>query len=228
MSKASRIMHRHFFTALIIAIAACLSTNALTQNSVVAEKPKFRAGDKFSYCRFDLRTDEKRDCYTLEYVETRRAALGDLEHVFSQRNAQGVAFEIRTTDDLATKFRGTDGATFEPHNYTYKFPFGVGSRWEGQYDLRFPDNPSWNNNRTKVAEVVAYEEIEVPAGKFKAFKIKYDNWRNDSSRRVIGGRTADDELIYYCPELGVLCLYESGAQGTVRIRLVEVRPAAGK
>ena len=117
--------------------------------------------------------------------------------------------------------------TVEPHNYTYQFPFGVGSRWEGQYDLRFPDNPSWNNNRTKVAEVVAYEEIEVPAGKFKAFKIKYDNWRNDS-RPVIGGRKADDEVIYYCPALGVLCLYESGAQGTVRVRLVEVRPAAGK
>ena len=98
MSKASRILHRHFSTGLTVAIAACLSTNALTQNSVVAEKPKFRAGDRFSYCRFDLRTDEKRDCYTLEYVETRRVASRETSKTRSSPNETHRVLHLRSYD----------------------------------------------------------------------------------------------------------------------------------
>jgi hypothetical protein len=201
-----------------------LSVIALAQALPSANKPTFHVGDYFLYCDYDLRTNEKKGCHTLEYIEGRNIGTGSGEHIFQRKEMDsGATSEVRLTEQLATRFRGLDGATFEPHNYTFEFPFQVGSRWRGQYDIRFEKDPSRNQNRTKTAEVVGYEDVKVPAGDFKAFKIKYDNWRNER-----GVTRPADEVVYFCPDLGVWCLYESEALGSVRTRLVEVRRGTAK
>ena len=75
------------------------------------------------------------------------------------------------------------------------WPLEVGKKWVFDADwVRRSDGVTGNTKQD--AEVVAYEEVTVPAGKFMAFKIEYRGWSRNSG----GGNGKQDDTYWYAPD----------------------------
>ena len=75
------------------------------------------------------------------------------------------------------------------------WPLEVGKKWRREHEWIRTDGVAGNSKQD--AEVVAYEEITVSAGKFMAYKIEYrghyTNYRGESGRQ--------DDTYWYVPEV---------------------------
>jgi len=75
------------------------------------------------------------------------------------------------------------------------WPLEVGKKWVFDADWVRSDGVSGNTKQD--AEVVAYEEVTVPAGKFMAFKIEYRGWYRNSG----GSSGKQDDTYWYAPDV---------------------------
>lgn len=94
------------------------------------------------------------------------------------------------------------------------WPLEVGKKWAAEWDWT---NPNGNAGITKQdVEVVAYEEVTVPAGKFMAFKIEHRGWYTNTTSR--GGRGKMNETFWYAPDAkaDVKYTYDDGDDQTTR------------
>lgn len=104
----------------------------------------------------------------------------------------------------------------------YKWPLEPGKKWESQVKVDYP--ASGNNTQVQVvtttykAEVMGWETVEVPAGKFKALKIVYKiNWAIETP--ISNGSSTT--MVWYSPETkcNVQNTFESfGADGSPQTR----------
>lgn len=131
------------------------------------------------------------ECRTRQFVERR----GD-DFVFLVTDEKtGKTGELILSSNLGTKVRPFPPATFAPESFFLRFPLEVGSRWSGTFDQS-------GVLRTRSARVTGYSDLVLKAGTFKAFRIDAENKRQDRS-------TPAFERYYYCPELAIVCKYES-------------------
>src|SRR5262245_59106274 len=90
------------------------------------------------------------------------------------------------------------GAVYRDHSATFSFPLTPGKAYRADYEMSRPREgaAAWRHQRK--ARVIGWEEIVVPAGKFRAVKIEIDSeWnRLDVSRN---GRSRS--VIWYVPEV---------------------------
>ena len=84
-------------------------------------------------------------------------------------------------------------AEAQPHNGRFAWPLQVGKKWRAT--PRWVDHvvrPDWSGQYWTDFEVVAYEEVTVPAGRFMAFKVE-----------ATGSSSGDtSEVIWYSPDVG--------------------------
>ena len=92
-------------------------------------------------------------------------------------------------------------AEVRPHNGRFAWPLQVGKKWRAE--PRWVDHvvqPDWSGQYWTDFEVVAYEEVSVPAGTFMAFKVE-----------ATASSSGDNyEITWYAPEVGA---YVKGAWG---------------
>ena len=84
-------------------------------------------------------------------------------------------------------------AQVQPHNGRFAWPLEVGNKW--RTTQRWVDHvvhPSWSGEYSTDFEVLAYEEVEVPAGRFMAFKVGTTKTPGDDGY----------ENIWYAPDVG--------------------------
>jgi hypothetical protein len=74
------------------------------------------------------------------------------------------------------------------------WPLEIGKKWDLDADWERADGVSGNTRQN--VEVVAYEEVTVPAGTFMAFKIVHRGWYRNS--RGSSGR--QDDTFWYAPD----------------------------
>lgn len=74
------------------------------------------------------------------------------------------------------------------------WPLEVGKKWVFDGDWVRADGVSGNTKQD--AEVVAYEEVTVPVGRFMAFKIEYRGWFRTSR----GGSGKQNDTFWYAPD----------------------------
>ncbi len=90
------------------------------------------------------------------------------------------------------------GRIYVPHAGTFKFPLEVGSAHDVRYELRSRRDPQFLLAGVGNCEVVGWESIEVPAGKFRALKVKQRaTWQTPGS----GSRRIFDINFWYVPEI---------------------------
>lgn len=75
------------------------------------------------------------------------------------------------------------------------WPLYVGKKWK--YESEWENNEGTKGKTSQDAEVVSFEEITVPAGKFMVYKIEYKGMVTNS--RGYKGKMSD--TWYYAPEL---------------------------
>lgn len=161
-----------------LTLAAVLITSA---NMAIAEKAEmpapdsFKAGDKWEWRQIDNRTklEEARGARTVVEVDGIR--------LFSDGTVNS---------PISNAFIG------EPATKPWRvWPLEVGKKWVTDSDWTRPDGVTGNTKQN--AEVVAYEEVSTPAGKFMAYKIEHRGYFSNSR----GGNGKQNDTYWYAPEV---------------------------
>ncbi len=159
-----------------VAAIICLSLSAISQ-AQTAEMPipsSFNVGDKWEWRRIDNRTKQEEGKFSRTVVKID----GILQFSDGAKNHQ-----------ISQEFLG------KPSTKPWRvWPLAIGKKWEYEEDWTRDDGATGNTKQN--VEVVAYEEVTVPAGKFMAFKIEYKGWY-----RRNGGRSGkQNDTYWYAPD----------------------------
>lgn len=118
------------------------------------------------------------------------AALGERMHdgrpVY--RTTDGALFDKATRNWTATVKGRRERRSASPYVPTYAFPLWVGKSWKATYTYHDHERGDTYTNIHWRGKVSAYEDVTVPAGTFKAFKVE--------------GRDSNIQLVsWYAPTL---------------------------
>lgn len=92
-------------------------------------------------------------------------------------------------------------AEVRPHNGRFAWPLQVGKKWRAEpHWVDHVVQPDWSGPFWADYEVVAYEEVNVPAGRFMAFKVE----------QTASASGDNYEVTWYAPDLGA---FVKGAWG---------------
>lgn len=142
-----------------------------------AEMPapsQFTAGDAWEWRQIDSRTK-------LEEGKLSRIAI----------NADGILMFSNGTSNLPISHAFLGEPTTKPWRV---WPLEVGNKWVYDFNWSRPDGVTGNTQQD--SNVVAYEEVQTPAGNFMAFKIEYrGTFRNSRGK---SGRQND--TYWYAPQ----------------------------
>lgn len=134
-----------------------------------------------------------------ETWEWRRVdALTQLEEGRSVRTVvktdEGLAFSIdgKTRSIPLAAEHGAYNPSAKPWRV---WPLAVGKRWDFEANWSRPDGVSGNTQQK--AEVVAYEEVSVPAGQFMAYRLEYRGFFNTSR----GTNGQQNDTYWYAPDV---------------------------
>ena len=143
----------------------------------VAEMPapdSFKPGDEWVWRQIDTRTKLE------EGKPSRTVVLDDGILYFSYGNS---------------RVKVLDGLRGRPATQQWRqWPLEVGKKWTHNEDWRRADGVTGNTQAQ--VEVTAYEAVEVPAGKFMAFKIEHKGFFTNSR----GNRGQQVDTYWYAPE----------------------------
>jgi hypothetical protein len=163
----------------LLVLLACLTVSPLSraQRAELPAPESFKIADRWEWRQIDNRTkvEEARPTRTVVSID------GALH--FSNGT---------TTSQIPSTM--TDG-TNKPSSKPWRvWPLEVGKKWSVSTDWIRPDGVTGTLKQD--AEVVAFEEIVVPAGTFMAFKIEHKGWYQSSQ----GYRGKQNDTFWYSPE----------------------------
>jgi hypothetical protein len=152
--------------ALLLAIAVL---PVFAQDPARVVKPEIRVGDSWTYRNTNLfaqgtHTIESRvsfsDGKTILLVSTGKS---DDKEVDSSWTAEWNA--VRPVGDIV----------FRPDSGMFRFPLRVGDKYDVKYDILRPKLNRLENRTTGTVTVAGWENVEVPAGKFRALRLELDS-----------------------------------------------------
>ena len=155
------------------------------------ERPPVQVGDRWTYQRYDYATGQRRGAYEMQVVF---AARGVIQVVSSRKDK---------TDELDTTFThdwnavSTTSRVFNPHTGWLRFPLEAGAKYQASYEAVHLKKQFKFRNQRQV-RVLGWEEVQVPAGKFRALKIVSEG-RFERAGTVAQGTASD--VIWYVPEV---------------------------
>ena len=183
-------MNRLVACVLLIALAFA-SHSASAQESV--PKPGVKAGDTWTYQRFDKKTDKVPLYYTLTATFSDRGAIHGVYTYSGGRRETDADW----TDEWNQVSR-SDGGVFNGDSGLFRFPFQVGKEYKVSYDLMLPRRGAFRVFHQRLVKVVGWEEIAVPAGKFKALRIDANGTYQRQDRSLTGDVTVS---YWYVPHV---------------------------
>lgn len=170
-------MQAIFNTGAVLALLAA-TAGASAQTAPMPLPGDFAIGQSWSWRRVDALTG-------LEETRTQRSVV---------RTDSGPQF---ASDDktYAIAARMVDGP-YEPSSKPWRvWPLALGSRWTFESTWFRPDGVSGKTQQK--AEVVAFEEVMVPAGRFMAFRIEHRGHYSHSN----GRHGVQDDTYWYAPDI---------------------------
>ena len=171
--------------AALFCLLALLHPVARAQGDAPVPRPEVKVGDRWSYQRVDYDSGRVFGRYTMEVAFAERGVI----HVVTTRAKKLEERDNTFTSDWNAV--ATDGRVFNPHTGLLRFPLRVGDSYRTQFEAAILKKSGRASNDRQV-KVVGWEEVEVPAGKFRALKIvaegsfqRLDNASSGTSRNVI-------------------------------------------
>ena len=161
---------------LACALAPCL---AHAQTAELPNPGDFHAGDSWEWRQVDTRTRQ---------TETKVVRSVVVANASAPQFFDGVA---RTDIAWALTYGDRDEQTQKPWR---AWPLSVGKKWV--YDGRWRRADGVTGTTQQDVEVVAYEEVAVPAGKFMAFKIEHRGFYRNAN----GASGKQLDTYWYAPE----------------------------
>lgn len=168
----------------ILRVLLCLSTisAANAQKSEAPQISAMKVGDTWEWAVLDTYSKAEQSKFTKTIV--------NVDGVLKLNDSRLDDKHARPLDKIIS---GEQKSSWNPWHV---WPLEVGKKWRYEHEwIRARDGVAGNSKQD--VEVVAYEEIVVPAGKFMAYKIEqrgyYTNYRGDNGKQ--------DTTYWYVPEL---------------------------
>ncbi|MBD8899589.1 hypothetical protein [Rhodanobacter sp. DHG33] len=174
-------MSRRFLLSVVL-VLSCSSIYAQT-----VEAPQLKSGDTWVYSRTVQKGtrgwDNKVMVSTLEQVEGDRVLVSTTQQGSTQPPSEH-SFGLDWS-----RSRDVDGKQTVV-NQPLNFPLKVGKKWEIDYAETNPPSNKAHSSETvhETYTVTGWEDVQVPAGTFKALKIEAEGqWTAVMARAVVGG-----------------------------------------
>ncbi len=204
--------------ASLAALALLLALPALgvAQPGAPVAKPEVKVDDRWLYRRNDRRV--KPPAFTYEM----RVTFVDARVIHTILARQGMRSESDAT--FTPEWSGVvsiDEGVMHVEAGLLQFPLLVGRSYKAAWEMRRPRRGDFHVRHERTVKVVGWEEIEVPAGKFRALKVEAEG----TYRRL--DKQAGDwarNTIWYVPQVRrwVKNVYKD-AQGEIGEELVFYR-----
>jgi hypothetical protein len=176
-------------TALAFLLAVPLWCAA--QADAPVPRPEVKAGDSWVYRRTDFDTGK------VTGRSTSRVAFANdkvIQVVVTRGKGEEEIDETYTAEWNAIALAG--GGNFNPHVGTFRFPLVPGASWPADFENTMPRQGAFRVKHERTVKVVGWEDIEVPAGKFRALKIEVKGSFQRLDRALSGTATT---MIWYVP-----------------------------
>jgi hypothetical protein len=151
-------------------LAASWATVSPAETLPPASRPDPKIGDSAVFRTLNVRTGEKR--------ETSMVVISvDADKIVDETSGSTSGTRTYTRDFNLLEVKTGERVTFtaKPFWASMRFPLEVGQTWGGFFESEAVVRPRNRSTQWRwKANVVAAEEVTVPAGTFQAFKIEYD------------------------------------------------------
>jgi hypothetical protein len=155
-------------TSALLVLLAGLPSLAGAQDAARVVKPEIRKGDRWTYRSVNLPGP---GTHEIEHQVT----FSDGKSILVVNTFKGSDREIDTSwtaEWNAVKPLGE--IVFRPDSGVFRFPLRVGDRYDVNYDLLRPQRSEADSTTTGTVAIVGWEEVEVPAGRFRALRLEMD------------------------------------------------------
>lgn len=169
---------------------------ALAQSAPL-NKPDIKVGDRWMYRVVNMYNNEVTSKFEQKITDVNGDEIKLDQKTFSSNAEDNVGRVAERKADRAT-WTFPDSRIFEGSFVFLAFPLEVGKTWKNEYQRR--RNDSGTTAFSSPVKVEGWEEVEVPAGKFKALKVAHSGFY--STQTVSGawkGSTA--QTVWYSPEV---------------------------
>ncbi len=154
---------------LSVLLANCATEKRATKPAYMPQEkcdaPVWNVGDSWRYRNDDKKEWEYKVLGIEEFKNSKIYVVEDRYGVYKK------GFDVKTLQFMVDI--GPDGKKIVPMTdwtFSYDFPLYVGKKWE--YMVRGKDTNSVPKDYLYIYKVLSFENITVPAGTFKAFKIE--------------------------------------------------------
>ena len=146
------------------AAAALLFSGVCVAQDVI--KPEVKVDERWVYRRTDPRAKPPTIVYELRvsFVDARTI------HTVIERQGGRRDGDATWTPEWNNVVSG-DGTVFELQKGLLQFPLSAGREYPAAWENKRPQSGAFHVRHERVVKVVGWEEIEVPAGKFRALKV---------------------------------------------------------
>lgn len=190
MYRATVIRSAVLWVSAALALLASTSAPREARADAPVVRPEVMAGDTWTYRRMDYWNNSVAGTRTLRVSAASDKAI----QVVSQLGGKELD-EIYTPEwNSVSTFAGN----FFPEHGVLRFPLRPGDAYKVSFEQRFGANLERRTKNEASARVIGWEQVTVPAGRFRALKIEIDG----SFQRIDASISGSIRyVIWYVPEV---------------------------
>ena len=154
-------------------------------------RPEVTPGDRWVYRRIDLFTNNQvgRPNFTVAFANK------DVINAVLKRGQEEI--DVTFTSEWNVVNDPSSGV-YNPHSGLLKFPLVPGATWRARYDLTRMRQGAFRAKWDVRMKAVGWEEVEVPAGKFRALRVEGNG---DYVRQDVFGSGTGRYVFWYAPQV---------------------------
>ena len=178
--------------ALFISFLTGVPVPGAAQGDAPVAKPEVKVGDRWTYRRMNYRSGRPAGTYEIRVVFAERGVIQVVGI------GKGSEREVDTTYTAEWNAVSTRNRIFVPHTGWFRFPLRVGSTYEADFESRMPKKGAAHSEQRRSVRVLGWEDVVVPAGRYRALKIESAG-RYQRLDRPLSGKARN--LVWYVPEV---------------------------
>jgi hypothetical protein len=185
-------MRRPFAIATLACTLLSPAAPGRAEDGADVSRPDVRPGDRWTYRRVDY--DSVR---TPRRIEQRVTFANDHVILLVQKNRRGEETDVTMTAEWNLVSSG-NGGVYYPHSANLRFPLRPGDSWRASYEVKFPRRGAYDVKHDRAVKVAGWEDVEVPAGRFRALKVMSEGSFERLDRSLAGSVS---ETVWYVPQV---------------------------
>ena len=156
-------------------------------------RPDVKPGDSWTYRRVEYETSKDTGVFVSEVTFANDRVIQIVGH------RQGGEKEVDVTFTAEwNQVSSANSGIFEPHQDLFRFPLRPGNTHEARYEVRFPQQGAYQVRHERKVTVRGWEEVAVPAGRFRALRVESEGTFQRVDRSLSG---TVKEVMWYAPEV---------------------------